>query len=528
MRRPSTTSLSRTLALGSDDLAAVRSSSDRHRRPKEPKPPKYKVLVVTAGDRKTELNPAGVKAIREIGRDDGTKDDPNAKFTVELAQNANQIKTFNAKQLEKFRAVIFLDTGRADLLTDAQKAALRGLLPRRRRLPRDRLGDRDRAGLAVLHRHPRHASRRPRLRPRPRPGDTNIKVASVGGLAAGNDDHDRLRRERRAGDDPDRRHCRSGRNRPHPDRTADAGPRDRRARWPCRWRRSSRRRSRSPTASTTRRRTCPSTGTGPTPGTTSRPTSAASRTCSPRSSRIRSARSRRARCSTGSPAARWAPTTRSPGARTTRAAARSTPRSATPRRASTRPTFQTHLDGRDRLGGRRGRPGLQRLRRDRARELPAGQDQRPAEPERADRLRPAPRRARHPDRPPRRRAPAQPGDRHLAGPRDRPASTRTARTACTARASTPTSRRTTGSTSTTPRRTSTTSPTPTGRPDTPTTSTRPPAGRTARLRPRPSTSPTSTPGSGTSSCRGSSSSTTPRATRRTSTWRPSSRSCASR
>ena len=46
--------------------------------------------------------------------------------------------------------------------------------------------------------------------------------------------------------------------------------------------------------------------------------------------------------------------------------------------------------------------------------------------------------------------------------------------------------------------------------------------------PGASASPTSTPGSGTSSCRGSSSSTTPRATRRTSTWRPSSRSCASR
>ena len=52
-------------------------------------------------------------------------------------------------------------------------------------------------------------------------------------------------------------------------------------------------RSRSPTASTTRRRTCRSTGTARTLGTTSRPTSAASRTCSPRSSRIRSARSRR-------------------------------------------------------------------------------------------------------------------------------------------------------------------------------------------------------------------------------------------
>ena len=41
---------------------------------------------MTAGDRKTELNKAAVKALRQIGQDDGTKDDPNAKFKVELAQ----------------------------------------------------------------------------------------------------------------------------------------------------------------------------------------------------------------------------------------------------------------------------------------------------------------------------------------------------------------------------------------------------------------------------------------------------------
>ena len=121
------------------------------------------------------------------------------------------------------------------------------------------------------------------------------------------------------------------------------------------------------------------------------------------------------------------------------------------------------------------RPRLQRLRRDRARELLAGQDQRPAERQRADRLRPAPGRTGDPDRPSRRRAAAQPGDRHDAGlPTLRPSvpsqSTPTARTACTAPGSTPTSRRTSGSTSTTPRRSSRTSPTPTGRRDTRTTS----------------------------------------------------------
>ena len=40
---------------------------------KPPKPPKYKVLVVTAGDRKTDLNLAAIKALREIGGDNGAK-----------------------------------------------------------------------------------------------------------------------------------------------------------------------------------------------------------------------------------------------------------------------------------------------------------------------------------------------------------------------------------------------------------------------------------------------------------------------
>ena len=47
---------------------------------------------------------------------------------------------------------------------------------------------------------------------------------------------------------------------------------------------------------------------------------------------------------TASPAARWAPTTRSPGARTTRAAARSTPALGDTPRAST-PSLTTHLEG---------------------------------------------------------------------------------------------------------------------------------------------------------------------------------------
>src|SRR6185503_18849691 len=63
-------------------------------------------------------------ALRQIGHDDGTKDDPNAKFKVETAQTANQIKdNFKAKQLAKFRAVLFVDTGPSDVLDATQKQA---------------------------------------------------------------------------------------------------------------------------------------------------------------------------------------------------------------------------------------------------------------------------------------------------------------------------------------------------------------------------------------------------------------------
>ena len=95
-------------------------------------------------------------------------------------------------------------------------------------------------------------------------------------------------------------------------------------------------RSRSRTASTRRPASCPSTGTEPSPGTTSTSTSAASATSSQRSPRTRSTPSRRA-WSPGSRAARWASTTRSRGARTSTAVARSTPVSAARRRRSRTP-----------------------------------------------------------------------------------------------------------------------------------------------------------------------------------------------
>ena len=406
------------LAVAALTLPTAASAVQGAKPPKPPKPPKYKVLVVTAGDKKSDLNKAGVKAIKKIGQDNGHEGRPERQVhgRRRTGRERDQGQVHRRRSSRSTARSIFLDTAAAALLTDEQKAAFEayfhaggGFLAIGSAIETepgwqfytDLLGARASTTLArrVERRRHEHQGRgRRRLRRRQH-------------------DHDRHRREQRAGDDPDRRHCGSGRNRHHPDRAAHHGPRDRRDRaadqggrpvGDDQGRRPRPRRDEGPAAST---------GTGPTPGTTSRRTSAASRTSSPRSSRIRSARSRRARCSTGSPAARWAPTIRSPGARTTRAAAPSTPRCGNTAASFDEANFRTHLERRDRLGGRRRRPGLQRLRRDRAGELPAGQDQRAAEPERADRLRPAPRRAGHPDRPPRRRASAQPGDRHVAAHR---------------------------------------------------------------------------------------------------------------
>ena len=124
----------------------------------------------------------------------------------------------------------------------------------------------------------------------------------------------------------------------------------------------------------------------------------------------------------------------SSGARTTRAAAPSTPRSATPPTSFAEAQLPQAPRRRRPVGGRQGRPGLQRLRRDRARQLPADQDLGPAEPERADRLRPAPRRPHHPDRPRAARSACTTRSRRRRRSSRTSRSTPTARTASTARA----------------------------------------------------------------------------------------------
>ena len=120
------------------------------------------------------------------------------------------------------------------------------------------------------------------------------------------------------------------------------------------------------------------------------------------------------RRSTASPAARWAPTTRSPSARTTRAAARSTPALGNTRGERSTPTCTTHLKGAISWAAGQSDPvysdcGATVLKNYQQTKISA-----PPNLQRADRLRPAPGRPHHPDRAPRRRAPAQPGDGHDA------------------------------------------------------------------------------------------------------------------
>ena len=298
---------------------------------------------------------AGVKAIKDLGKD--------RRFIVNATADPTE---FRADRLKQFRAVVFLNTS-GDVLTDAAAGRLRGLLPRRRRLRRHPLGDRDRARLGVPDRRPRHALARARSR-------------------------------RRAGHRQGRR------------------PRARRQQEPAR-------------VLAARR----------TSGTTSPPTSAAARTCSRPSTRRPTPA---ATMGFDHPIA-WCKDFR--GGRSFYTAGGHTAA------AYGEPAFRAPPGRRHRVGGRRGRPGLQRLRRDRARQLRADEDQRAAEPQRADRLRPAARRAHPPDRPRRPAAPARPGDRQLRRSSRRCRSTPTARTACTGRRSTTTSPPTAGSTSSTRR-----------------------------------------------------------------------------
>ena len=79
------------------------------------KPPAapYKVLVVQGTD--AAANAAGVAAIRNAAK--------SAGFTVVAPTRADVGDQFSAKKLEDYRTVVFLDTGAASPLTDAQRKA---------------------------------------------------------------------------------------------------------------------------------------------------------------------------------------------------------------------------------------------------------------------------------------------------------------------------------------------------------------------------------------------------------------------
>ena len=79
-----------------------------------------------------------------------------AGATFDVSADASK---FTDAGLAPYKAVVFLNTT-GDVLDACPGGRVREVLPRRGRLPRHRLGDRDRAELGVLHQHPRHARER--------------------------------------------------------------------------------------------------------------------------------------------------------------------------------------------------------------------------------------------------------------------------------------------------------------------------------------------------------------------------------
>ena len=125
--------------------------------------PKYRVLIVTSGIKKDGgLNEAGINAIKAIGKDTGA----GGKFSIFVASNAEQINDqFTETNLAQVPRGHLPRTAASSPAQRRAEGRVRELLPQRRRLPRDRLRDRDRARLAVLHRHPRGAGVRQDGRP---------------------------------------------------------------------------------------------------------------------------------------------------------------------------------------------------------------------------------------------------------------------------------------------------------------------------------------------------------------------------
>ena len=116
------------------------------------------ILVVTNGS--DAVSDAGVSAIQSLG-----------DYTVTVARDPAQIAAeLTPASLAGYRAVVFLDTGGHARPHRRAASRLRALLPRGRRLPRHRLGDRDRPELAVPA---------PTSSARARPGSTAVQSATI-------------------------------------------------------------------------------------------------------------------------------------------------------------------------------------------------------------------------------------------------------------------------------------------------------------------------------------------------------------
>src|SRR3954469_5080786 len=98
------------LALASLALVVPASASARDLPPKAAAP--AKVLVVTSTQ--DALSTAGINAINQAAS--------SGDFTVDAPAPADVGSRFTAGGLDAYRAVVFLDTGMASPLTDAQRA----------------------------------------------------------------------------------------------------------------------------------------------------------------------------------------------------------------------------------------------------------------------------------------------------------------------------------------------------------------------------------------------------------------------
>ena len=140
----------RNVGLALLSLALVLPATASAKAPKAAPADPYKVLVVTSTS--DAQSAAGITAITNAVGSAGT---------VTAPAPADVGAQFTPTNLDSYRAVVFLNTGMASPLNDAQRANYRGVLQEGRRLRRHRLRRRDRPELVVPDQPPRHPLVRP-------------------------------------------------------------------------------------------------------------------------------------------------------------------------------------------------------------------------------------------------------------------------------------------------------------------------------------------------------------------------------